>query len=95
MLRVLREQKKILDLRHILVFSFSLKTDSLFPFFLFLDIFLALVQGFISAEMCKEQLPAASDDTIAFMCGPPAMIKFACIPNLTANGYSSTSHFNF
>nr|UXG49833.1 nitrate reductase [Saccharina japonica] len=52
-------------------------------------------KGFISAEMCKEQLPAASDDTIAFMCGPPAMIKFACIPNLTANGYSSTSHFNF
>lgn len=53
------------------------------------------MQGFISAEMCKEQLPAASDDTIAFLCGPPAMIKFACIPNLTANGYSSTSHFNF
>nr|UXG49831.1 nitrate reductase [Saccharina japonica] len=52
-------------------------------------------KGFISAEMCKEQLPAASDDTIAFLCGPPAMIKFACIPNLTANGYSSTSHFNF
>ena len=52
-------------------------------------------QGFMSEQMCKEQLPAASDDTIAFMCGPPAMIKFACIPNLTANGYSSTSHFNF
>ena len=52
-------------------------------------------QGFITAEMCKDHLPGPSDDTIAFMCGPAAMIKFACIPSLTTNGYSSTSHFNF
>lgn len=52
-------------------------------------------QGFISEEMCRGHLPEASDDTIAFMCGPPPMIKFACIPNLTKMGYSDQHYFNF
>lgn len=45
--------------------------------------------------MCKANLPEASPDTIAFMCGPPAMIKFACVPNLEKMGYGKEDHFNF
>lgn len=53
------------------------------------------VQGFISSDMCEAHLPKASEDTIAFMCGPPAMIKFACIPNLAKIGYTEDDYFSF
>ncbi|CAM9533725.1 unnamed protein product [Scytosiphon promiscuus] len=52
-------------------------------------------KGFISHDMCEAHLPEASADTIAFMCGPPAMIKFACIPNLAKMGYTEEDYFNF
>lgn len=58
-------------------------------------IFTDASQGFISEAMCAAHLPAASPDTVAFMCGPPAMIKFACIPNLTKIGYNKEDYFNF
>ncbi|CAN0383455.1 unnamed protein product [Hapterophycus canaliculatus] len=53
------------------------------------------VQGFISSDMCEAHLPKASAETVAFMCGPPAMIKFACIPNLAKMGYTEEDYFNF
>lgn len=53
------------------------------------------IQGFISKEMCEANLPKAAADTIAFMCGPPAMLKFACVPNLETMGYSKEDYFAF
>lgn len=52
-------------------------------------------QGFISEGMCAANLPKASSEAIAFMCGPPAMIKFACIPSLEKMGYSKEDYFSF
>lgn len=51
--------------------------------------------GFVTEAMCRAHLPPASDDTIAFMCGPAPMLKFACVPNLKKMGYSDTSYFAF
>jgi len=45
-------------------------------------------QGFVSESMIQERLPAASDDTVVLMCGPPPMIKFACLPNLEKLGHA-------
>ena len=44
--------------------------------------------GFISEEMIASQLPAPGPDTQILMCGPPPMIKFACLPSLTKLGYT-------
>jgi NAD(P)H-flavin reductase len=38
--------------------------------------------GFINEQMCREYLPLPSADTFTFICGPPPMIKFACMPAL-------------
>ena len=38
--------------------------------------------GFISADMISKTLPPPSSDSLIVMCGPPPMIKFACLPNL-------------
>ncbi|CAM9210211.1 unnamed protein product [Discosporangium mesarthrocarpum] len=51
--------------------------------------------GYITEKMCVEHLPEASDETIAFMCGPPGMIQKACIPNLKNMGYSDQHMFSF
>eukprot|EP00339_Tiarina_fusa_P005692 CAMPEP_0117029582 /NCGR_PEP_ID=MMETSP0472-20121206/21407_1 /TAXON_ID=693140 ORGANISM="Tiarina fusus, Strain LIS" /NCGR_SAMPLE_ID=MMETSP0472 /ASSEMBLY_ACC=CAM_ASM_000603 /LENGTH=279 /DNA_ID=CAMNT_0004737385 /DNA_START=148 /DNA_END=984 /DNA_ORIENTATION=+ len=45
-------------------------------------------QGFINKEMVENHLPAPSDTTVILMCGPPPMIKFACVPNLTEVGHA-------
>jgi cytochrome-b5 reductase len=47
--------------------------------------------GFVSADMISEQLPAPGPDTAVMMCGPPPMIKFACLPNLEKLGYPESS----
>lgn len=52
-------------------------------------------QGFINEDMVREHLPAYSEDTLVLMCGPPPMIKFACIPNLEKLGFTSESYFSF
>jgi len=55
-------------------------------------------KGFISKEMIEEHLPAASADdgsTQILMCGPPPMVKFACLPNLEALGFKKTDYFVF
>jgi NAD(P)H-flavin reductase len=43
--------------------------------------------GFINEEMLREHIPAASEHTYVFMCGPPPMLKFACRPNLDKLGH--------
>ena len=44
--------------------------------------------GFISAEMISEHLPPPGTSTQILMCGPPPMIKFACLPNLEKLHYT-------
>ena len=44
--------------------------------------------GFIDEAMCRERLPAPSEHTYIFMCGPPPMLKFACRPNLDKLGHA-------
>ena len=51
--------------------------------------------GFITDEMIKTHLPPPSDDILMLMCGPPPMIKFACIPGLTELGFSDQDHVTF
>ena len=46
--------------------------------------------GFIDEAMCRDRLPAPSDETYVFMCGPPPMIKFACRPNLEKLGHAES-----
>ncbi|CAB3983730.1 NADH-cytochrome b5 reductase 3-like [Paramuricea clavata] len=51
--------------------------------------------GFVNADMIKDHLPAAGDQTQILMCGPPPMIKFACLPNLEKLGFTSDMYFDF
>jgi cytochrome-b5 reductase len=44
-------------------------------------------ESFVSDTMISETLPPPSDDTLILMCGPPPMIKFACLPNLKKLNY--------
>lgn len=43
--------------------------------------------GFVTKEMIRECLPAASASTLILVCGPPAMLELACKPSLQALGY--------
>mmetsp|Transcript_33396 Transcript_33396/g.80771 ORF Transcript_33396/g.80771 Transcript_33396/m.80771 type:complete len:158 (+) Transcript_33396:142-615(+) len=54
-------------------------------------------KGFITKEMIESHLPSAASDgsTQILMCGPPPMVKFACLPNLEALGFKKTDHFVF
>jgi len=51
--------------------------------------------GFINEDMVREHLPAPSEHTYVFMCGPPPMIKFACRPNLEKLGHAEDRVFEF
>ncbi len=51
--------------------------------------------GFVSADMIAEHLPPPTGHTQILMCGPPPMIKFACIPNLEKLGYKENSFVAF
>lgn len=51
--------------------------------------------GFINDEMISKHFPPPSNDTIILMCGPPPMIKHACIPNLDKLGYSAEHRFAY
>jgi cytochrome-b5 reductase len=46
--------------------------------------------GFISKDMIEKHclFKNTSKNTQVFMCGPPPMIKFACIPSLTELGFT-------
>ena len=51
--------------------------------------------GFISAEMISEHLPPPGASTQILMCGPPPMIKFACLPNLEKLQYTEDMYVPF
>jgi NAD(P)H-flavin reductase len=53
--------------------------------------------GFVNEEMIRKHMPSPSKDgtTQILMCGPPPMIKFACIPNLEAVGFTEDEWFSF
>lgn len=50
-------------------------------------------KGFINKEMCASHLPLPGDDTMILICGPPPMVKFACLPNLEAVGHTTNQIF--
>jgi cytochrome-b5 reductase len=51
--------------------------------------------GFVDDMMIAKHLPGPTDDTAVLMCGPPAMISFACVPNLTKLAYPVNNQFVF
>lgn len=53
--------------------------------------------GFITEEMLRKTMPInqGADDVQYFMCGPPPMIKFACLPNLEKMGVTDKNWFVF
>lgn len=53
--------------------------------------------GFIDEKMLRDHMPAPSKDGTSqiLMCGPPPMIKFACIPNLEKIGFKETEWFKY
>jgi NAD(P)H-flavin reductase len=51
--------------------------------------------GHINEAMIREHLLPAGDDSIVAMCGPPGMIKFACIPNLEKAGHKEEALIQF
>jgi cytochrome-b5 reductase len=52
-------------------------------------------KGFINDTMIKEHMPPPSDDVLICICGPPPMIKFACLPNLDKLGYTENMRYTF
>lgn len=51
--------------------------------------------GFIDESMVKRHMPDFGEDVQIFMCGPPPMIKFACVPNLEKVGFTEKQYFAF
>lgn len=53
--------------------------------------------GFINKEMIEKNVlkDCSSEGTQVLMCGPPPMIKFACIPNLDEVGIDESKRFSF
>ena len=49
----------------------------------------AYSSGFVSEDMVREHLFPAGPETAALLCGPPPMIKFACMPNLEKLAYKA------
>jgi NAD(P)H-flavin reductase len=45
--------------------------------------------------MVRERLLPAGEGALAAMCGPPPMIKFACVPNLQKAGYTEEQLVTF
>ena len=52
-------------------------------------------RGFVSESLIKEHLPPPSDDVLICICGPPPMIKLACLPLLRQLAYSDTMLYTF
>lgn len=69
--------------------------DNIYTYIFFYFIGWNYSSGFISSEMIVDHLPPPSNDTFILMCGPPPMIKFACIPNLDQLGYDPKLRFAY
>ena len=52
-------------------------------------------KGFISEDMLREHMPPPGDDVLICICGPPPMIKFACLPNLEKLGFTEQMRYTF
>jgi cytochrome-b5 reductase len=52
-------------------------------------------QGFVTADMIKQVLPAPGPETVILGCGPPPMMKFACKANLDQLGYEKGDQLYF
>jgi len=44
--------------------------------------------GFITEDMVRDHLPVPGDGVSVFLCGPPPMLEFACMPNLKKIGHN-------
>lgn len=53
--------------------------------------------GFISKEMIEEHcvFNGSTKNTQVLMCGPPPMLRFACLPNLKELGFTKDDWFAF
>lgn len=53
--------------------------------------------GFINQEMLEKTMPPAAADGSSqiLMCGPPPMLKFACLPNLEKMGFKPDHYFAY
>lgn len=51
--------------------------------------------GFVTADMIRDHLPPPSVTPLILICGPPAMIKLACNPNLDKLGYQEEHRFKY
>eukprot|EP00325_Prymnesiales_sp_UTEX-LB-985_P002555 CAMPEP_0174696862 /NCGR_PEP_ID=MMETSP1094-20130205/2894_1 /TAXON_ID=156173 /ORGANISM="Chrysochromulina brevifilum, Strain UTEX LB 985" /LENGTH=836 /DNA_ID=CAMNT_0015893729 /DNA_START=39 /DNA_END=2549 /DNA_ORIENTATION=- len=51
--------------------------------------------GFINEQMVREHMPEPDRDAVVFMCGPPPMIKFACMPSLEKVGHAAEQLHTF
>jgi len=53
--------------------------------------------GFINKEMIEKNVlkDGSAEGAQVLMCGPPPMLKFACIPNLEELGVDETKRFSF
>jgi len=51
--------------------------------------------GFVNDTMIASHMPCPSEDTLVLMCGPPAMINNACVPNLEKLGYTPEMRFSY
>ena len=52
-------------------------------------------KGFIDENMVREHMPKFDKDVQVLLCGPPPMIKFACVPNLEKQGFTEKHYFAF
>jgi cytochrome-b5 reductase len=52
-------------------------------------------KGFINDTMLSEHMPPPGDDVLICICGPPPMIKYACLPNLDKLGYTESMRYTF
>ena len=51
--------------------------------------------GFVDEDMVRQRLFPSGSETIACLCGPPPMLKFACLPNLEKAGYAAADCISF
>jgi cytochrome-b5 reductase len=50
-------------------------------------------EGFVTKEMIAQHVCSSPSPTRQiFMCGPPPMIKFACLPNLKELGFEEKDY---
>ncbi|GMI31326.1 hypothetical protein TeGR_g5702 [Tetraparma gracilis] len=52
-------------------------------------------EGFIDEPMLKKHLKGPGEGVQVLICGPPPMIKFACLPNLEKLGFKEDNIFVF